>query len=628
VAQNGQAIPSQAAPGFCFDHPGVRQATLDFLREVARHAAKSRAFYGWDLWSEPHIVNWAEIDYIPNATFCYCPHSMARFREWLRAKYGALPELNKAWYRQFQDWKEVEPPRFDTILSYSDFMDWRIFITQKIAEDLAARDRTVKEILPDRVTTSHAAGPSALGSLAGGDGNPDDYLMYKAVDYYGTSLYPKHSLPPHMSPTRVMMAVDLTRSAGDNRGFYIGELQGGFGVRGDVVSQEITPLDVVRYMWTAISRGARGINIYAWYPMNSGYESGGYGLLELDGAPTERSKTAGEAAKQIDGNADLLLRAHPKPAEVAIVVNQLTNLVGGAGHLYNRGAMARSLSGYYRMFAERNIPVDFIDVQQLAPAQVKRYKLIVVPYPILMLTNEARVLEQYVREGGHLFTEARAGWVDERGYAQEIIPGFGWERMLGVREKSTTPRPDLRIKWGGQEIAGAIFEERFTVLNPEVRPLAYFEDGSAAAFEHRYGSGSAIIVGSFPGQANEGAEALARQRANIVVGTMPAPADPGKAAGLHPLGGFLAKWAGVSPPDLKTSAPIDLQQLVADSGRMVFLLNWGTEAAKVDLTLPLGRTPKQVFEVARGRIAAAGGDPLRIQAEVPAQGVLVYRVDY
>ena len=624
VAQNGQAIPSQAAPGFCFDHPGVRQATLAFLQEVAQHAAKSRAFYGWDLWSEPHIINWAEINYIPNASFCYCPYSMARFRQWLRAKYGGIPELNQAWYRQFQDWKEVEPPRFDTILSYTDYMDWRVFITQKIAADLASRAQAVREIVPDCVTTSHAAGPSALGSFAGGDGNPDDYLMYQAVDYYGTSLYPKHSLPPHLSPERVMMAVDLTRSAGGNRGFYIGELQGGFGVRGDVVSQEITPLDLVRYMWTAVSRGARGINIYAFYPMSSGYESGGYGLIDLDGALTERSKAAGEAARQIAANSDLLLRAHPKPIEAAIVVNQLTNLIGGAGHLYNRGALSRSLSGYYRMFAERNIPVDFINAVALTPAQLKRYKLVVLPYPILMLSSEARALEEYVREGGHLFAEARAGWVDERGYAQDAIPGFGWERMLGVREKSVTPRPDPRIRWGGGEIAGAVFEERFTVLDPAAKPLAYFDDGSPAAYEHHYGRGSAIMVGSFPGQANETPEAMARQRANIVVGNLPADHA---ATGMHPLGGFLTEWAGVSLPDLKTSAPIDLQQLIAPSGRMVFLVNWGTQPAKLDLTLPLDRPPKQVREITRGQVLAVG-NPLRIQADVPAQAVLVYRIDY
>ena len=435
-----------SAPGFCFDHPGVRLATLACLKEVGRHAAKSPAFFGWDLWSEPHIINWAEINYIPNASFCYCPHSIARFRRWLQAKYGTISKLNAAWYRQFPDWKEVEPPRFDTILSYTDYVDWRVFITQKLAADLASRAQAVKEIVPDRVTTSHAAGPSAFGSFSGGDGNPDDYLMYKAVDYYGTSLYPKHSLPPHLSPERIMMTVDLTHSAGGNRGFYIGELQGGFGVRGDIVSEEVTPLDLVRYLWTAVSRGARGINIYAFYPMNSGYESGGYGLINLDGTLTDRSKAAGEAAKQIAANSDLLLRAHPKSAEVAIVVNQLTNLIGGAGHLYNRGALSRSLSGYYRMFAERNIPVDFLNAVELTPEQLKSYKLVVLPYPLLMLSSEAGALEEYVREGGHLFTEARAGWVDERGYAQDTIPGFGWERMLGVCERSTTPKPDPRIR--------------------------------------------------------------------------------------------------------------------------------------------------------------------------------------
>lgn len=620
VAQNGDAIPSQAAPGFCFDHPGVRAATLAFLQEVARHAARSPAFYGWDLWSEPHIINWAEITYIPNATFCYCPNSLARFRDWLRKKYGTLPALNRAWYRRFENWSQVEPPRFDTILSYTDYMDWRVFITQKLADDLRARSQTVKAILPDRVTTSHAAGPSALGTLAGGDGNPDDYLMYKAVDYYGTSLYPKHSLPPHMSPTRIDLAVDLTRSAGANRGFYIGELQAGFGVRGDVVSQEITPLDLVRYMWTAVSRGARGINLYAFYPMSTGYESGGYGLIDLDGTLTDRSRAAGETARQIEANSDLLLRAHPKPPEVAIVVNQLTNLIGGAGHLYNRGAVARSLSGYYKIFAERNVPVDFIDATELAPAQLTHYKLIVLPYPVMMLAAEANALRDYVARGGHLFAEARPGWVDERGDAQPAIPGFGWEKMMGVREKSVTPKPALQVRWGADTIPAAIFEERFTTLAPDVKILAQFDDGSPAVFEHAYEKGAAILAGTFFGQANDAPETV--QRANIVQGNL-AP-ENAKPAPLNPLGTYLLNWAGIAPPDLKSSAPLDLQQLTADAGRFIFVINWNPQPAKFQLTLPREKTAKSIREITTGQTLRTAA----IQSEVPSQGVRVYRIDY
>src|SRR5689334_13277581 len=63
TAQDGQPIPSQAAPGYCIDHRGVRGAILSFYQAVAQHTQQSRAFYGWDLWSEPAALNWARLGY-------------------------------------------------------------------------------------------------------------------------------------------------------------------------------------------------------------------------------------------------------------------------------------------------------------------------------------------------------------------------------------------------------------------------------------------------------------------------------------------------------------------------------------------------------------------------------------
>ena len=102
VSQGGTAIRSQAAPGYCVDHPGVRGAVQAFFREVARRASTSRAFHAYDLWSEPAVMNWALPTYVPNAQFCYCAHSMARFREWLKVRHGSIDALNRAWYRTFQ----------------------------------------------------------------------------------------------------------------------------------------------------------------------------------------------------------------------------------------------------------------------------------------------------------------------------------------------------------------------------------------------------------------------------------------------------------------------------------------------------------------------------------------------
>jgi ABC-type transporter Mla MlaB component len=79
---------------------------------------------------------------------------------------------------------------------------------------------------------------------------------------------------------------------------------------------------------------------------------------------------------------------------------------------------------------------------------------------------------------------------------------------------------------------------------------------------------------------------------------------------------------------LKATAPIDLQQVVADSGRMVFLINWEERAANVELIVPLEKAPRQVREITTGKELAAAGAQVQIHTEVPAQAVRVYRIDY
>lgn len=606
VAQSGAVIPSQAAPGYCFDHPGVRQAVLNFFQEAARRARKSPAFFGWDLWSEPHVINWAIIDYIPNASFCYCPYSTGRFRQWLQRKYGELARLNESWYRTFRAWKDVEPPRFGTILTYTDYTDWRAFITEKLAEDLRARNKAVKEILPNHVTTSHAAVPSVFTTPAAGDGTPDDWLMAQAVDFYGTSFYPKHSFPnSHWSLTRRALAMDFARSAGGEKGFYNGELQGGFGVRGVVVGEEITADEMEVYTWSMASRGAKGINYYAFYPMNAGYESGGYGLINLDGSLTERSRRAGTVARKIGANADFFVSARPVRAEAALLFNREATIVGGFQHSGERTAVRDSAAGYHRMFFERNIPLDFISPRGLTPAQLGQYKLVIVPYPIQLTAAVAAALAEYVRAGGHLFVEARAGWVDERGHAQPIIPGFGWHQMLGVRERSVAPRGEFKVRWGEAEFAAATFQQRFDVLDSAARPVASADDGTPIAYERGHGKGKAVVFGAFAGQINET-----------------------KPAAMHPLGEILARWAGLSLPDLKTSAPVELKQLTAANTRMVFLFNHGKEAARVEYTLKLEKPARQIRELVTESNVAPSGGTFRLQVELPPMSARVFRIDF
>lgn len=618
-AQDGQPIPSQAAPGFCFDNPGVRHAVLGFFQEVARHAEKSPAFYGYDLWSEPAALNWARIGYKANPMFCYCPSSIERFRRWLKTKYGTLDALNESWHRTFTNWTEVEPPRYGTILTYTDFMDWRVYYGYKLAEDLKMRNDAVKAIDPNHVTTSHAPNPSPLARTLADPYDPsDDYLMKDSVDYFGTSFYPKLTSPDlNWTLERRVLAMDLTyditvhhsaaaeSAAKARHGFYVGELQSGYGVHGTIIGSPVTANDLEMWTWGMISRGARAINYYAWYPMSAGYESGGYGMIHLDGTLTERSRRAGEIAKRVTENADLLLQARPERAQAAIVFSPLVPLLGGYDPSGSRNAIHQAVAGYHRMFFERNIPVDVVSSRELARDDLQQYKLVIVPYPLMLTDEEANTLKGYVAGGGHMFVEARPGWVDERGHAEPKIPGFGWDEILGVCEKQIVPAGELEVKWGGAEFKSMKFDEQFEVENKSARAVAFTANGLPIAYENSYGKGTAIILGSFAGQENY--------------------LHP---VAMNPLGGILADWAGLSKPDLRAPTLVELRQMYAPEGRFVFLFNHTDQPARVAFSRRLEEPASGIRELMTGQQVPPTGASLDLHAEVPPHSVRVYRIDY
>jgi beta-galactosidase len=486
-------------------------------------------------------------------------------------------------------------------------MDWRVFYGQKLAEDLKMRSDAVKAIDPHHITTSHAPNPSPLFRTLADPYDPtDDFLMKDSVDYFGTSLYPKLTSPENnWNLNRRVLAMDLARAITGGRGFYVGELQSGFGIHGTIIGSEVTSRDLDLWTWGMVSRGARAINYYAFYPMNAGYESGGYGMINLDGTLTERSRRAGQTAQSIAANAARLLQSQPQPAEAAIVFSPLVPLLGGYDEEMNRYSIHQALAGYHRMFFERNLPLDVLSSRELAALPLERYKLIILPFALMMTTEQANALRQYVKQGGNLFVEARPGWVNESGFAEPMVPGFGWQEMLGVREQSLEPGKEFPVRWGTDEFIGLRLQEHLEPLDSGTRAVGFFSDGSPAAFEHHFGKGSTLILGSFAGQANEQ-----------------------KPVVQHPLGGILARWAGLTLPDFKAPGLVELRQMISTDGQFIFFFNHGGRPSTVVFKTLLEKPASKIQELITSQSLTATGLCLLIKTEIPAEAVRVYRVDF
>jgi beta-galactosidase len=572
VSSNGQAVAPESSPGYCRDHPGVRSADNAFYSALARHASRSKALLGFDLWSEPHVINWANPTYIPNPEFCFCVNTKRRFRQWLQTKYASLEALNAAWYRRYRTWEEVEPNRLSTILSYTDYIDWKMFISDKLGEDLRERYEAVKTAAPGAAAVSHAAGVGLFASPHWWEGQSDDWTMARQVDYYGTSFYPKHSAFVDRDPVWRAALLDFTRSFGfaeGRRGFMIGELQAGFGTIALNVSPEVTARDLWIWSWSALSRGAKGIHFYAFYPMSTGYESGGFGLVHLDGTLTERARAAGRFAQIVAKHERLLFEARPPKAEVAVIYNPLAHFVGGrqrqTAYGGPQGEVAGierdSLLGVYKAFWPENVPVDFVHAGALSPEQLSQYKLVYLPYPPMLPSYLGQVLREYVRGGGRLVAEARAGWNSERGLASEVIPGMGLHEVFGAREAAVETAPGGRtvaVFEGGWRVPGRWFRQVLEPLGGRV--AARFEDGAVAAVEAAFGKGKSLLVGTYPAAAYHSAPSEDARRWFV----------------------SLLDWAGVRKP-LLVEGGVEARWLEAGQRRIVFVFNHDREAKPVQV---------------------------------------------
>lgn len=592
VDRSGAVIVSQSAPGYCIDHAGVRREIVSFLKALARQANRSPALYGWDVWSEPHVVNWAEFPYLNNPEFCFCSSTQARFREWLQAKYKTLPALDEAWYRKFASWDDVQPPRYPTILSYTDYIDWRDFIADKLAGDLKTRVDAIRVVDKTHPITSHAAAPGLFTSPTDGYGEPDDWKMSASADFFGTSLYPMHSESTRpWSQVMLAAGLDFSRSAGHSfhKGFWIGELQAGQGATGMRIADPVTASDEESWMWQVVAHGAREIAIYAWYPMSSGFESNGYGLINLDGSLTDRARAAGNVAKIIQQHAAALLNAQPARAEVAILYNRLSYMVGGSQPSLSKlgNAERDSLMGLYRAFFEAHIPVDFVSSEDVAEDRLAQYKILFLPFPVMLSNEVAEGVKRYVARGGTAVSEARLAWNDARGFASDVIPGFGLEKLFGAKETVIRPSESPQIVatealhdvQPQHAIPGFAFEEDLEPLGG-ARVLGRFAAGSAAIVENHTGKGKAILIGSFV--------ALAYQRNNN---------ETAKQLFLS-----LAHSAGVSP-DVEVTGPgtadLEVRRLVSDEQQVVFTFNHSKNPANATVSLKLpwqARRARNLFD--------------------------------
>jgi beta-galactosidase GanA len=224
--------------------------------------------------------------------------------------------------------------------------------------------------------------------------------------------------------------------------------------------------------------------------------------------------------------------------------------------------------GVYRALFEQNIQADFIHPDEVIAGLASKYDVVYLSYPVMLQGLVADALKAYVQGGGTLISEARPAWNDERGAANVRIPGAGLDEVFGARERelrSTEPVTFMMERsldgalapLAGRVVNGLAFAEHLAVIGGSARVLARFpgdaeNPGDPAVVMSPYGSGRAILIGTFPSAAFE--------------------QDPDK---MRPTGEFLQRLiasAGVTPEIRIDGAPGLVEARFLESSDAIVLI--------------------------------------------------------
>jgi len=586
-------------PGLCGDSPEVRDALERTFGVVMNRLKDHPALYGWDVWSEPmtepmRMGLGGAPPFIRR--FCYCPHTREAFRRWLIAKYGQVEVLSRAWGAAYRRWEDVNPP-VPPIMSQPGWIDWKTFLSDRLADQMAWKVRVFKEHDPDHPVMAHTCTQSTSLDIERTD--VDDWKLHTSLDQYGTSWYPFMLYPGKPDFAYWLAVLDVARSAclRDKQGqYFIGESA--------VAPVEGGPYTEKWQFWLSRMTAMAGCvtGIQDW-PVRLSFPDlfwSSAGAFQVDGS-------RGQWADEIERFNGLANKVSPEwvlpqvKSEVAILYDpnsyHVCSAVPQFGGIDGAKSLAkRSVPGLYKVAWDLDVPVDFVHGEFVTLEELREYKTLVIPFLPVMRSRLVGILREYVAGGGRIVAEAGLGRFTENAWRAPDAP-HGLQDVFGCKTVGIYKQEEVAIETGGGEVCGGEFWEAYEPTTGEA--IGWHGNGMAGLIASRYGEGSTLLVGTMLGaRYAEGREASIRE---LLASHLSAEI---KVCGARSATTFTARLVHCQETDF------------------LFVLNYGVQHEKVTIDLPRGYAG--VRDVETEELVASGKD--QVSLELAAHTARLLRV--
>lgn len=478
VFQNEYIIP-------CLDDPIYQSYAQRYLREVAKHFAGDERVGAYVLWGEPHLHSPCQWD----ATICYCQHTKAKFRIWLKEKYGTIDKLNETWGNEgssdYIDFTQVHPPigYVRQRGGFNSWEDWLEFMEQNLADHIRMADRIFKE--------NGAMQPTITEMLPGLANSVDTWKLAKGTDIIGISLFGKPT-----RTTTLYMTVSASIAKANNKSMFVIEAGGGsikFDNPSGLGQRAFTP-SADELKTTLLMRagfGIKGLMYWCWRPRLSDVEGNDFGMCRPNGRPLKRTREVGKLAKRMEELSSVYNSASRKSDVAVYMSHQIYHIMNGDRMDEN---YRTSLIGANQMLTDLHINSDFINHEEIIKGSLSKYKVLILPCSYVISEECAEKIAEFVRSGGHVIADYILAEKRPGGVCYTEIPGAGLDEVFGIEREDVLfmAHPAL-VRENNFGIDIDMFIEELN-LTTSTSVEGEYQPGYPLMTENEYGDGKATYI--------------------------------------------------------------------------------------------------------------------------------------
>ncbi|AVK61347.1 beta-galactosidase [Lactobacillus sp. CBA3605] len=489
VDENGHRNEFGERHNHCYTSPIYRKKVQLINRKLAERYGQRDNLILW------HVSN----EY---GGQCYCDLCQAAFRDWLKAKYQTLTQLNHAywngfWAHAYTDWQQIQAPNphgDQNVMGLN--LDWKRFVTDRTIDFFETEIKPFRELTPNIPVTTNFMG-----------GNPPESHVFYDLDYqkFATHVdivswdsYPNWANGYESTAKLAMKTAlmnDMMRSLKQDNYLIMENTPSQVnwhpynrakrpGMHEMASLQEIAHgADSIMYFQLHQSRGASEMFHGAVITNNLSDQTRVFKDVTTVGADLEAMQAIHATTHRI--------------AEVAIVFDydNMWALDDARNYANATKQYWVTIQNQYQYFWEHDIPVDVVGTD----VDLAAYKLVIDPMHFMMSKGFAAKLKTYVAQGGTLVGTYITGLVDSNflAYQGSWLPDLQATYGLAVTETDTYyPGQHNQIKAFGNTYESRDYSDILTISDAEVLGT-YGQDfyaGSAALTKHVLGQGTAYYL--------------------------------------------------------------------------------------------------------------------------------------